>query len=366
MLKKFTVVLLGFSVLCFVGLGVALWVYINKNQIFVYQLPLQQKWVFNANGQIYTTPVIHRNHIFIGADSQLYCIEATTGELTWSATLPDIVNANPVIQDNKVIVSYRKGAKGFDITTGKELWEQKRQSNYPYSAVVANDRFVVFLSYSAMIHDIETGEFLWRVGEPYPEPLVTAVALDDKTLYAVFENQVQAYDLETGKLLWQDAIKEEGVLSEGLLTEGVFYLKRDQEGLVAYDLKDQKALWQRDDFELSRYPISKQGSVLFLGTRGHIPIALNAQTGTTLWMAEELSNGDDYQTPLIVGDVVYIRGLFMKRIYALDKDTGKSMGYIKLGLPDIISMNADSSLGPVQYEDMIIFPAGKGLFAFGK
>ena len=365
MKKRFIFSVSIFLILCIICLGVASLVYVNQSQVVVYQLPLQQKWDFEAQGQIRTTPIVHYNKVLFVGGGELYNLDASTGRIIWSTSLPDRIIANPVIHNDTVIVSYVEGARAFDVITGEQLWEQKT-SAYPYRPVVANDNYIVFRAYSAMVHDIKTGELIWYVGEPDLEPLVRAVALDDNNLYVFLEDQIHLYDIESRQLLWQDSTVEEWSSYQGLLTENMFYLKRNKGGIVAYDPQQRKIIWRRDDLSSSPYPISKQDGILFLDSRGGVPTAISAQTGETIWTANELTKLDDYQTPLVTDDIIYVRGVFMNRVYALNKDTGEMIGYIRQGVPDIISTSAEHSLGPVQYKEMIIFPVGKQLLAFGE
>lgn len=365
MKKKILVSVMLFLFLSVVCLSTASLMYLNQNQVVVHQLPLQQRWSFEAKDQIKTTPVVHDDKIFFASGTELFCVEASTGNLVWSISVPSSITSNPVVHSETIVVSYSEGLGAFDTKNGGQLWHYKLHSSYPYYPAIANDKYVVFLSYSAMVHDIKTGKFLWRVGEPYPAPLAFAAKQREENLYVVFEDQISNYDLDTKQTLWED-FTEEWSSYEGLLTNNVFYLKRDEAGVAAYDLKKRKLLWSRDDPKLSRYPISKQDEMLILGGRGGVPVAIDAETGETIWIADELNGLDNYQTPLVIDDTIYIRGLFMKRIYALDKNTGKLVGYINLGVPDIVSGNAARSLGPVRYRELIVFPIGKQLLAFEK
>jgi outer membrane protein assembly factor BamB len=182
-------------------------------------------------------------------------------------------------------------------------------------------------------------------------------------LYVVFADQIRNFNFDTGELIWQNDTQQWS-LQNGILDDNMLYLERRKDGVAAYNLTKQHLEWERDDLFLTDYPPTKYKDTLFIGSRDSVPVAIEALTGRTLWEAVELSE-DNYQTPLIFDDTVYIRGLFQKKIYALNPDNGNLIGFIKLGIPDIgFSTNASYSLGPVQAGEIIIFPAGNRLLAY--
>jgi outer membrane protein assembly factor BamB len=194
------------------------------------------------------------------------------------------------------------------------------------------------------------------------------VGLDGNTLYVAFRDEIRGYDIETGELIWRESTIEWalGPGISGLFTRDVWYLEPREGGLAAYCLDEKKILWWRADLTPKHYPITQYENTLFISTRGEVPVALDAATGETIWEATDLRGYDDYQTPLILDGKVYTRGLFLRRIYALEIDSGTLIGYISLGLPNVVSNNASYSLGPVQYDGSIVFPAGSKLLAYGK
>jgi outer membrane protein assembly factor BamB len=351
----------------FTCISLAYLFFFSKNEITPYQFPLQQRWELSVENQIRSTPVVYNNRVLIRTVDKLYAINAQTGEIMWSVVLPkDWHAAPPIVQDNVVVVSHSQGTTALDFTTGEYLWEKldedTRSDTYP---AISNEDVVVIVDSAILIRDIKTGKLLWKIQNPYARS--DAIVVKDKeNLYIIFRDEIRSYDIRTGNLNWSHPT-EEWSLQIGSFDDEVFYLQgRRDDGIAAYSLDKQTTLWHTDDVNPSVYPMAKYENILVIGTKGCSPVALNATTGDILWVADGVWSLDTYQTPLIVDNIIYIRSLYGKNIYAINKSDGKVIGYLKLGMPDIVSSNADYSLGPVQYNGLIIFPAGNRLLAYGK
>jgi glucose dehydrogenase len=338
----------------------------SQDQVVAREFPGQQKWVFEAESQIRSTPIINNGRVLIRTNRKLYSLDASNGDLKWSVSIPkDWHVAPPLIQDGIIIVSHPEGVNAFRLATGELIW-QTNDMNIRNEAFLAasNEEVVILVNASVFILDITTGELLRKIENPYGR-MSALVALDDNQLYVVFRDQIRSYDIETGELHWSIPT-EEWSLQSGLFDSSILYLKRRENGISAYSTSEKRVLWRRDDLFISDYPLTKHQNFLFIGSRGSAPVAIDASTGETLWEAEGVWNYDVYQTPLVVDNIVYIRGLYQEKIFALSIDDGKVIGFVDLGLPNIISANADYSLGPVTYDDLIIFPVGEKLLAYGK
>ncbi len=365
-MRKLIIAVLTILFIC-LGCLTSYRVFYGQTQIVEFQFPLHRKWVFEADGQIRSTPVIYNQRVIVRTFDTLYVVDSLTGNLIWSYTLPkDLAPAPPIIQDDIVVVTHDSGITALSLTTGKLLWEfLDRNTRSTAFAAISNQDVVVVVDSFVLIRDIRTGELLWEIKNPYSRA-GAIVALDEASnLIVVFGDQIREYDIITGKLL-RNNLTERWSLLSGLYEENILYLERLEGGLVAYDLDKQEILWRREDLSLASYPPTKHQDVLFVGTGSSPPVAINALTGETLWETKELWRHDDYQTPLIIDKTEYIRSLFGSKIYALDVDDGSLIGSIKLGIPGLDFANVDYSLGPVQAGELIVFPTGDQLLAYGR
>lgn len=351
---------------CLVCITATALYFLGQYRVVANQFPLQQKWSFEAGSLITATPIAYEDKILFRTTDELYVLHALTGELAWTYSLPMDKHADPpLVRDGYVVLTHLKGTTALDLETGDVVWEAP--SNYTRvdaHPVAASEDKVVIVDETIMIRDIKTGELLREIKNPYARS-DAIVKLQDNNLYVVFADQIRNYDFDSGELIWQNDTQQWS-LQNGVLDSNTLYLERREDGIAAYNLTEQRLEWERIDLPLTDYPPTKYKDTLYIGTRGADPVGLDVLTGQTLWKAEGMSD-DDYQTPLIFDGMVFIRGLFQKKIYALDMETGEVIGHISLGIPDIgFSTNASYSLGPVQSGDMIVFPAGNKLLAFEK
>jgi outer membrane protein assembly factor BamB len=297
--------------------------------------------------------------------STLYALVANTGQQIWAVPIPaKALSAPAVVQGDKVIVLHQQGTSAFNLTDGKLLWTAEDPSTRTASFIGdANEEAVVIVDYAVLVRDIETGQLLERFDTPFGRN-DAVVALEGSTLYVVVREEIRQYDWKTDTLIYSVSVGEWS-LQSWLYEQGIFYLERVDGGVSAFDTQSRQILWTRLGMSLSRNHLVKQDNLLLMGTRDSQPIAVNAETGKIIWRAEEVAD-DIYQTPLVMKDKVFIRGVFEQKIYAFDLNTGKLIGYLQFGRRQIISDKANRSLGPVSYKETIIFPVDNRVVVYAE
>jgi outer membrane protein assembly factor BamB len=133
---------------------------------------------------------------------------------------------------------------------------------------------------------------------------------------------VRAYDLETGRILWEGAKQPKS-------KRGGLYVYSDGKQLEVYDpndghiyLLDAETGQTVEEIRLS-LPFFKENGILFSGICGiglnmNCLEAINAQTGTLLW--SHSFGGGVYRWPAFVGDIMFINGA--GNLFAIQAGTG--------------------------------------------
>jgi outer membrane protein assembly factor BamB len=358
--------LLVCAFICGLGLiGTVMAGLLPSGKVEAYGFPLTEKWQFVADSEIGGAPVFYEGSIAFRTTQRLYVVDAATGALQWSTDLPHQSDpAPPVVANGIVVVTHPEGITAYDIVSGDKRWQVKESWELTrYSPAAANDEVLVIAELYISVYDIRTGELLWRIINPEWRTSASA-SVNRRELYVLLWGELQAYDVKTGKLLWHDT-NSAWRPSFSVLDDDTLYLK-SEEGLGAFSIQENETLWLREDIDASRYPVTKQGDRLIIGTHFARPVAVNASTGRTVWEATEAAS-DLYQTPLVMDDIVYIRSLFRNRIYALSLQDGSVIGYLQLGPRHIIAVPSYAySLGPIRADSLIVFPVGKVLYAYGE
>lgn len=163
---------------------------------------LVKKWEFTTGGDVSATPAVFDGHVYVPDwAGNLYALNAKTGALAWSASIPaatgvpsDKVRATPAVTESLVIV----GTQGSVLAGGGAGGQ-----------VLAFDR--------------ATGQLLWRTqADPHPAAIITqsptvfngrvyvGVASLEEALAAFvpgyqlsFRGSMLALDAATGQILWK-------------------------------------------------------------------------------------------------------------------------------------------------------------------
>ena len=194
---------------------------------------------------------------------------------------------------------------------------------------------------------------------------------------------VAAYDLETGKTLWQDSYAVDytmnpaatghgkGPKSTPAFDDGKLYTLGITGILSCYDAAQGKRLWRKDSFALfqansplfgtATSPIVDRGLVIaYMGgnDRGAL-MAFDAISGAEKWKWN--GDGPGYASPIVV-ELSGKRQLVtqsQKNIIGIDADNGRLLWQIPFETEYVMNI-----VTPVVYRDLLIFSGyNKGVFA---
>ena len=207
----------------------------------------------------------------IFATGQLLCLDHQ-GEVLWKKQLPfpeilygyasSLLLAGPVL-----VVQYdldeHQVLYGFDAISGRELWKTQRDSSVSWSSPVLlaeEDRFTVFTASNS---------------------------------------KAEAFDLFTGRKLWENACMGGEVACSAFAAESLFYFANSGALSGAFSAVDGKLLWQNENVPLPDVasPVVA-GGVMYLFSSGGTVIALDAASGEELY-EENFDNGF-YASPVVL------------------------------------------------------------------
>jgi len=121
--------------------------------------------------------------------------------------------------------------------------------------------------------------------------LITApVAMGNQVFAADINGKVSAYDLQSGKKLWQTEVMpkhQTATVSPGLAVDGAkLYVTDGINHLLALDKTSGKILWTHDLGQSVRGAPTVQNNQVYIVTLGDETLALNADTGEQVWRHE--------------------------------------------------------------------------------
>lgn len=258
------------------------------------------------------------------------------GTLLWQADLGDKSMRNqfgegstPVLHGNRLIVVWDHTAGSFiaalDAKTGREVWRQKREEIDTWATPLvlqAGGRAQVVVPGMNRIqaYDVETGAVVWHTAGLTMNPIPSPVA-DDTRVYLMSGfrgNSLKAirFGEARGDITGTDAVawtleRDTPYVPSPLLYDGILYFLKSNTGILsAYD-----AATGKPHFQLQRLPQAAEVFASPVGAAGRVYIT--SRDGTTLVLKHgpafeilaqnRLSDGFD-ASPAVVGRDIFLRG----------------------------------------------------------
>jgi outer membrane protein assembly factor BamB len=277
-------------------------------------------WTFRANGAVYT-PIVDATVAYVGSDdTNLYAIDAMTGQQKWAFSTGNAVIATPSIVNGIVYaVSTDGNLYAIDAMTGQQKWALTL-ANDVYVPMIANG-LVYLISDANTFYavDAATGQIKWTFSNGYILEVVDGVVyggLNDGSFYAA--------DATTGQQKWIVPTRNSVNISPISLTvvTGVVYGGLNDGSLCAIDATTGKKKWMflpPAPVDASFLPAISNGVVYIGSFTGNI-YAIDAETGQKKWAFP--TDNAVYSTPTISNGVIYV-GSNDNTFYAIDAATGK-------------------------------------------
>ncbi|HEY2415802.1 MAG TPA: PQQ-binding-like beta-propeller repeat protein [Pirellulaceae bacterium] len=329
--------------------------------------PLRMRWARRLEGTIKHLPVCGGGRLYTHtAEGQIIAVEQDTGRLLWRRHWPDVYLSftSPLYFNGKLLVPQAGIKKSvmrcLDAATGKLLWET------PFSGSPSWSRqFPPVVHGNLAIYASGSGEYAYQGTEkPYtfkgaPEPAadgreVMAFIYSNDNPYYPKDNRplLWAWDLDTGKVVWQKDFSEYGrggndcglCLLDGKLFYSTFFgysasqrarrgLPPENNGLTAsLDPQTGKVIWLTNKYYVTaKCTLSAKDGRLYIGgnnqavetTKDRFVWCLSATDGSLAWQSDPISSALNVVT---VGDQFIFSNALRGRGNVFDRLTGKIVG----------------------------------------
>lgn len=297
------------------------------------------KWMFKADSSIYSSPVIHKEKLFIGDNAaNFYVLNKTNGEVLWTRKLNGAIRSKPVINQQLVMINDASGKLyALNKSTGEEVWnfsmgKEMRVDMWDYylsSPVVDND--VVYIgSGDKHIYAIDAvkGTLIWKYktnGIVHAAPII----YENKLFIGSFDGFFYALDKNVGVELWKfktvgDVYFPQGAIQKAacVFENKVIFGSRDY-NTYALDVETGRGHWnykERGSWVIATPLI--YGKQLFVGTSDtHRFLAMNASNGEINWTLP--LNMRVYASAVVYENDVYF-GCFNGKVYRANANSGES------------------------------------------
>lgn len=202
-----------------------------------------------------SSPVVWNGAVYFGSgDTNIYALDADTGNLKWKFKTGDVVHASPAISEGTLFVgSWDSYFYALDAATGKEKWRFKtgedpaihNQVGIQSSAAVAGGA-VYFGCRDSKLYavDAATGKEKWSFSNNGSWVIASPAVQDGNVYFATSDSGLfHVLDAKTGVKLFSLDFKNWPMFSSPAIAGGLAYIGSHQGKLFAIDLKTQKVAW---------------------------------------------------------------------------------------------------------------------------
>jgi outer membrane protein assembly factor BamB len=255
---------------------------------------LEVRWKFKANDGIEGAAAIANGTAYIGClDEHLYAIDMATGQLRWTyrtdpakGTKVGPIRTSPGVRDGLVYVGDTDGVfHCVEAATGNKRWTFDTQAEITSSASFAGDT-VLFGSSDENLHCLsKEGKERWRFKVPGGPVMGTPAIVGQRTFAAGCDSTLHVLDTVKGTEI-------SGTVDLG-----------GQVGAT----------------------VAVIGDELYVGTMSGEVLAVNWKKGEVLWRFEAPRAKQPFYASAAATDNLIIIGSRDKRVYALDRKSGKEV-----------------------------------------
>ncbi|QDU27154.1 outer membrane biogenesis protein BamB [Anatilimnocola aggregata] len=367
--------------------------------------PLRMRWARRLEGTVKHLPVCGGGRMYSHtAEGQIIAVEQDTGRLLWRRYWPDVYLSftSPLYYDGTLLIPQagmkRSVMRCLDAATGELLWEAPFTGSPSWSR-----QFPPVVHGNLAIYASGSGEYAPQGTEkPYTFKGAPQAAADGREVMSwIYSNDnpyypkdnrplLWAWDLDTGKVVWQKDFSEHGrggndcgiCLLDGKLFYSTFFgysashrarrgLPPENNGLTAcLEPKTGEVVWlSNKHFVTAKCTLTGKDGRIYIGgfnpakedTKDRFVWCLDAKDGSLIWQSDVVTSALNVVT---VGDQFIFSNALRGRGNVFDRQTGKVVGGVDHNYACCrFTMSGSYILGANM--DMIDLAAGSKLVSTG-
>lgn len=265
-------------------------------------------------------PVI-RGDILYTADASglMQAVDKTNGQVKWTSQLKHGVVSGPTIADGFIAIGTNASTLVLlNQADGKLLWEHRVSGEVLAPPALFNQKLVAkTIDGKVYTLDAVTGKLLWTADHGAPSLVLKAssspIIVDDMVLIGFSDGKLDAYELQTGRLVWQRSIAYSSGASDverlvdidadPIIKDKVAYLASYQGYIGALSLTDGQFIWRKPG-SVYKNMILHEGA-LYLTDSNDVLWSIDSGTGSVNWKQTALK-ARGLTEPAVVGNQLVV------------------------------------------------------------
>jgi len=212
-----------------------------------------------------SSPVVWHGTVYFGSgDTNVYALEATSGNLKWKFKTGDVVHASPAIAEGTLFIgSWDSYLYALDAATGTEKWRFKtgedpdthNQVGLQSSPTVA-DGVVYFGCRDSKVYavDAATGKERWSFSNKGSWVIASPAVFDGKVFFATSDSGLfYSLDAKSGAVLFSLDFKHWPMFSSPAIGGDTALIGSHQGKLLAINLNTHKLAWTFETENSKKY-----------------------------------------------------------------------------------------------------------------
>ena len=279
-----------------------------------------------------STAALFGDRLVVGSkNGHLYCINASSGETTWSKWIEHSpghygVASSPIVYDNKVFITtfsndvLNNGTLHVFDFDGSELWNISTGDTSYYTSPAIADGKVFFAghltNHSLFCVNISTHKILWQFDTS--TQIKSTPAIWNNTVFFASGDRMYAVDVRSGGEIWDNSFS--CAMSSPAVSNGKVYIGSSNRVLHCYNADDGSELWNSTvNGPIYSSPVVANNTVYFgTNTANGTIYALNATDGALRW--SYASSNFIMSSPAVADGILFV-GADDGSVYAFGEKT---------------------------------------------
>jgi len=288
-------------------------------------------------------PVVNGGIIYTAdASGLVQAVKKGNGQIKWSTQLKSGLVSGPALSSRYLAVGTNNSSLVIlDKSDGKKLWQTKVSGEILSPPAISHGTVIAkTIDGKVFAFKAADGKQIWMAEHGSPSLVLKAssspVVVGNTVLIGFSDGKLDAFDLQTGRVMWQRSIAYASgssdverlidIDSDPIVENNIVYLASYQGYIGALSLSDGQFIWRKPGSVYKNMVMS--GNTLYITDSRDVIWSINKQNGQVNWKQTKLKARVLTEPALIGNDLVV--GDKTGYLHFIDSQTGEAIGRYKV------------------------------------